>query len=73
MCMHLCRFSLVGHDWGAALAWRMAGSLRGRVRQLVAISVGHPGKRSPGSAIVYERCRFAKAQPFEVHVKDMLN
>ena len=54
VCMHVCRFSLVGHDWGAALAWRMAGSLRGRVRQLVAVSVGHPGARAPVSASVYQ-------------------
>ena len=47
-CVH--RFSLVGHDWGSALAWRMAGSLAGRVRRLVAISVGHPG--APAAAAV---------------------
>ena len=40
------RFSLVGHDWGAALAWRMASALPQRVRRLVAISVGHPGNQS---------------------------
>ncbi|KAK9839491.1 hypothetical protein WJX81_005414 [Elliptochloris bilobata] len=36
-------FDLVGHDWGSALAWRMAGALPHRVRRLVAVSVGHPG------------------------------
>ena len=36
------RAHLVGHDWGAALAW-MTGSLRPeRVDHLVALSVGHP-------------------------------
>ncbi len=42
------RFSLVGHDWGAALAWRMASALPRRVRRLVAISVGHPGMHGHG-------------------------
>lgn len=41
----MCRFYLVGHDWGSALAWRMAMSLPDRVQRLVAISVGHPGAR----------------------------
>lgn len=33
---------LVGHDWGAATAWWMAGLHPERVDRLVAISVGHP-------------------------------
>jgi len=33
--------SLVGHDWGAALAWSVTGSLPRRVERLVAVSVGH--------------------------------
>lgn len=33
---------LVGHDWGAALAWGMAALLPDRVDHLVAMSVGHP-------------------------------
>ena len=37
------RAHLVGHDWGAALAWSVAASLPGRVRRLVAMAVGHPG------------------------------
>ncbi|KAK9917439.1 hypothetical protein WJX75_004381 [Coccomyxa subellipsoidea] len=36
-------FYLVGHDWGSALAWRMAATVPNRVHRLVAISVGHPG------------------------------
>ena len=34
--------AVVGHDWGAALAWRVAMSAPDRVSRLVAISVGHP-------------------------------
>ncbi len=47
------RFSLVGHDWGAALAWRMASALPRRVRRLVAISVGHPGMGRYGLGLGY--------------------
>jgi pimeloyl-ACP methyl ester carboxylesterase len=33
---------LVGHDWGAAVAWGMAMSHADRVQKLVVLSVGHP-------------------------------
>lgn len=33
---------LVGHDWGAAFAWLLAGRHPARVRRLVVLSVGHP-------------------------------
>jgi len=36
------RFHLVGHDWGAALAWYLAGHHPGRVISLAALSVPHP-------------------------------
>jgi pimeloyl-ACP methyl ester carboxylesterase len=36
------RFSLLGHDWGAVVAWTVAGSYPDRVRTLTAVSVGHP-------------------------------
>ena len=36
------RFHLVGHDWGAALAWYLAGHHPGRVISLGALSVPHP-------------------------------
>jgi pimeloyl-ACP methyl ester carboxylesterase len=34
---------LVGHDWGAAVAWVFAALHPERVERLVAMSVGHPG------------------------------
>ena len=37
------RAHVVGHDWGAALAWGLASLLPDRVDHLVAMSVGHPG------------------------------
>jgi len=33
---------VVGHDWGAGLAWALASLARGKVDHLVALSVGHP-------------------------------
>jgi pimeloyl-ACP methyl ester carboxylesterase len=33
---------VVGHDWGAAVAWGMASFAPDRVDRLVALSVGHP-------------------------------
>ena len=36
------QFDLVGHDWGAAVAWHVAAEHPDRVRSLVAISVPHP-------------------------------
>ena len=37
------RAHLVGHDWGAALMWRLAGSYPERFDRVVALSVGAPG------------------------------
>jgi pimeloyl-ACP methyl ester carboxylesterase len=36
------RAAIVGHDWGAALAWLVATFLPERVERLVVVSVGHP-------------------------------
>lgn len=36
------RFGLVGHDWGAAVAWQVAARRGDRVKSLVALSVPHP-------------------------------
>ncbi len=37
------RFDVVGHDWGAAVAWTVAARHPERVRSLTAVSVPHPG------------------------------
>lgn len=36
------RFDLVGHDWGAAVAWATAAAHPDRIRTLTAVSVPHP-------------------------------
>jgi pimeloyl-ACP methyl ester carboxylesterase len=39
------RAHVVGHDWGAAVAWVLAAFVPDRVDRLVAMSVGHPNTR----------------------------
>lgn len=41
--MEIPRAHVVGHDWGAAIAWLLAAFFPGRVDHLVALSVGYPG------------------------------
>jgi pimeloyl-ACP methyl ester carboxylesterase len=36
------RFDLVGHDWGAVVAWIAAARCPHRIRSLIAVSVPHP-------------------------------
>ena len=40
--LEIGRAHIVGHDWGAALAWALAALAPGRVDHLVVLSVGHP-------------------------------
>jgi pimeloyl-ACP methyl ester carboxylesterase len=57
----IARAAVVGHDWGAALAWRLAISAPKRVERLVALSVGHPGNvRSACSARCATDCATSK-------------
>jgi pimeloyl-ACP methyl ester carboxylesterase len=37
------RAHIVGHDWGAAVAWAIGSLIPDRVDQLAVLSVGHPG------------------------------
>ena len=45
----MARAHIVGHDWGAALAWFFATRHPERVDHLVVISVGHPSARGEPS------------------------
>lgn len=51
--LDVTRAHLVGHDWGASLAWRLAGSYPERFDRVVVLSVGAP--TSPGWEIVEQR------------------
>lgn len=39
----VARAAVVGHDWGAATAWRFAYAYPDRVTRLAVLSTGHPG------------------------------
>jgi pimeloyl-ACP methyl ester carboxylesterase len=47
---------VVGHDWGSALAWFLAGYHPDRVERLVALSVGAPG--ASGGSTIEQREKF---------------
>jgi pimeloyl-ACP methyl ester carboxylesterase len=49
----VARTHLVGHDWGAALAWGLAGSYAERLDRVVVLSVGAPA--SAGWGMVEQR------------------
>jgi pimeloyl-ACP methyl ester carboxylesterase len=38
------RAGVVGHDWGAVVAWALTATAPERVARLAALSVGHPGR-----------------------------
>jgi pimeloyl-ACP methyl ester carboxylesterase len=40
--LNIAKAHMVGHDWGAALAWALASLAPGNVDHLVALSVGNP-------------------------------
>jgi pimeloyl-ACP methyl ester carboxylesterase len=40
--LSISRFDLIGHDWGAAVAWATAARHAPRIRTLTAVSVPHP-------------------------------
>jgi pimeloyl-ACP methyl ester carboxylesterase len=42
------RAHVVGHDWGAAIAWALAAYAGARVDHLVVLSVGHPATMRTG-------------------------
>ena len=49
------RAHVVGHDWGAALAWGLAALAPDRVDHLVALSVGHPSSFGAAGLIQREK------------------
>jgi pimeloyl-ACP methyl ester carboxylesterase len=66
------RFHLVGHDWGGALAWQVAGRHPERLRTVTSVSTPHPGafrrsiqegeQRDKSSYILFFRS--PEAEPF---------
>jgi pimeloyl-ACP methyl ester carboxylesterase len=66
------RFHLVGHDWGGAVAWQVAGRHPERLRSVTSVSTPHPGafrrsiqdgeQRDKSSYILFFRS--PEAEPF---------
>ena len=59
------RAHVVGHDWGAALAWMFALTQPKRVDRLVAISVGHPAAFREGGIRQLQRSWYMLLFQFE--------
>ena len=59
--LEIGRAHIVGHDWGAALAWALAALAPGRVDHLVVLSVGHPAHEADQDAARSRRPRPARA------------
>lgn len=58
------RFHLVGHDWGGAVAWGLAGIYPDRVQTLTALSTPHPAAFSSALADT-ESCQYMASAYFE--------
>jgi pimeloyl-ACP methyl ester carboxylesterase len=56
---------VIGHDWGAALGWRLAALASDRVSSLAALSVGHPGALSRAGLAQREKSWYMLLFQFE--------
>ncbi len=52
------RFSVIGHDWGAVLAWVMASFMPDRVDRMVALSAPHPEELFPIASVEQARMSY---------------
>jgi pimeloyl-ACP methyl ester carboxylesterase len=59
------RVDVVGHDWGAGLAWVLAARVPERVRRLAVMSVGHPNARRPPDVAQREKSWYMLLFQFE--------
>lgn len=63
---------VVGHDWGAAVAWAVALTNAQRVLSLTAISAGHPSAREAGGDEQLRRAWYMLLFQFEGTAEDLL-
>lgn len=61
------RFHVVGHDWGAGVAWPLPVAARERVRSLTAVSVPHPDAFAEALADPAS-CQYAASAYFDFFV-----
>jgi pimeloyl-ACP methyl ester carboxylesterase len=66
------RADVVGHDWGAVLAWLLAGLHADRVDRLVAMSVGHPNTQAELSVEQREKSWYMLWFQFEGLAEEIL-
>jgi pimeloyl-ACP methyl ester carboxylesterase len=59
------RTAVVGHDWGAGVAWVFAALRPERVTALAALSVGHPEAQKPRSVAQWEKSWYMLLFQFE--------
>jgi pimeloyl-ACP methyl ester carboxylesterase len=67
------RAHVVGHDWGAAVAWGVAMFAPDRVDHLVAISVGAPGAAGPPSLEDLQKSWYRIVFLFEGVAEDLVS
>jgi pimeloyl-ACP methyl ester carboxylesterase len=63
--LEIDRADVVGHDWGAGLAWVLAARVPERVHRLVVMSVGHPNAGRPPSVAQREKSWYMLLFQFE--------
>lgn len=66
------RAHVVGHDWGAAVAWLVAALAPDRVDHLVAISVGYPGTAGPPTLEALQKSWYRLLFQFEGVAEDLI-
>jgi pimeloyl-ACP methyl ester carboxylesterase len=66
------RAHVVGHDWGAGLAWVTAGLVPKRVERLVVMSVGHPNANREPSVVEREKAWYMLLFQFEGVAEELL-
>jgi pimeloyl-ACP methyl ester carboxylesterase len=67
------RATVVGHDWGANVAWSLATFAPQRVDRLVALSVGHPSTLRPGDIEQRQKTWYMLLFQFEVIAEHWLS
>jgi pimeloyl-ACP methyl ester carboxylesterase len=66
------RAHVVGHDWGAAVAWLVAALAPDRVDHLVAISVGYPGAAGPPTLEALQKSWYRLLFQFEGVAEELI-
>jgi pimeloyl-ACP methyl ester carboxylesterase len=66
------RAHVVGHDWGAGLAWTMAAYVPNRVDRLVVMSVAHPNALQDPTIEQWEKSWYSLLFQFEGVAEELL-